>query len=172
VPFARFASVRLVVETYAAHGARDGMVGVVLAEHSNGRYDVEFSDAASGATIAQIVAHERELVVPEAWHARLPDAQGFHLLAIVQHFLVQYFGCNRQRASAMIDEWLAAGVWDLDLMFHQSAYLTAAAAYFITELRRPFAELQPWLLEHHRQAPREAVEYAREYFLEKLRPII
>jgi len=62
----QYSRVKLTTNKYDKEGGRTGMLGYVIESYSDGKYEVEFSDA-NGITIAQIVAGEEDLVlVPEA----------------------------------------------------------------------------------------------------------
>ncbi len=62
-----YTRVRLVSDKYAREGALRGMLGYVIEVYEDGHYEVEFSDPATGRTLAQIVlAHEDVVESPEA----------------------------------------------------------------------------------------------------------
>ena len=51
----------LATDDHAADGARRGMIGYVIEVYDGDRYEVELSDPATGATIAQIVVAGSQL---------------------------------------------------------------------------------------------------------------
>lgn len=58
----KFSRVRLLTNGYYNEGARIGMLGYVIETYADGKHEIEFSDA-SGTTIAQIVADEKDLAL-------------------------------------------------------------------------------------------------------------
>lgn len=69
---AEYSRVILQTDRFSEQNARRGMVGYVIEVYPDGNYEVEFSDPATGISIAQIVAAESELQAdPEE---RVPSA--------------------------------------------------------------------------------------------------
>lgn len=56
------ARVRLLTDAHAAHGVSAGALGYVIERHGTSKYEIEFSDVATGITRAQLVVDEAELV--------------------------------------------------------------------------------------------------------------
>ncbi|HZO12829.1 MAG TPA: DUF4926 domain-containing protein [Polyangiaceae bacterium] len=57
-----YSRVRLVTDRFENEGARTGMHGYVIEDYEDGNYEVEFSDPATGATLAQLVLREEDVV--------------------------------------------------------------------------------------------------------------
>lgn len=66
MPIAQYARVRLLTDAFANEGAPKGTCGYVIEILDADHYEVEVSDWKTGATTAQFVASEGDLVgVPE-----------------------------------------------------------------------------------------------------------
>jgi hypothetical protein len=61
MPIANYSPVRLLTDRFRDKGLETGAIGYVIEVYPNGDYEVEFSEPASGITIAQVVAKEGEL---------------------------------------------------------------------------------------------------------------
>ena len=57
-----YSRVKVITNRLAGEGIREGMLGYVIEEHGDGNYEVEFSDPATGNTLAQLVLSEDEMV--------------------------------------------------------------------------------------------------------------
>ncbi len=53
----------LVTDKHEVDGGRRGMVGYIIEVYEDGNYEIEFSDPASGVTVAQLVASDRDIVL-------------------------------------------------------------------------------------------------------------
>ena len=60
--FEQYSRVRLATSKHEADGAKRGMLGYVIELYPDGNYEVEFSDPATGVTIAQVVVAGADLV--------------------------------------------------------------------------------------------------------------
>ena len=56
-----YTRVVLTTDRLATQGARRGMVGYIIEVYGDGNYEAEFSDEATGITLAQVVVHETDL---------------------------------------------------------------------------------------------------------------
>ncbi|NMM92564.1 hypothetical protein B2J88_51505 [Rhodococcus sp. SRB_17] len=54
-------SVRITTDRYSDQGAPEGSVGYIIDIFAEDAYNVEFSDPATGVTVAWIIAHPDEL---------------------------------------------------------------------------------------------------------------
>ena len=52
----------LVTDRHESEGVRRGMTGYVIEVYDDGNYEVEFSDSATGVTLAQLVVREDDAV--------------------------------------------------------------------------------------------------------------
>ena len=59
----KYDRVTLRTDRFASEGACLGMFGYVIELYGDGKYEVEFSDPASGLTLAQLVVNEEDIVV-------------------------------------------------------------------------------------------------------------
>jgi hypothetical protein len=59
----RYVRVELISSSHATEGVEKGMLGYVIEVFSGDYYEIEFSDAMTGVTLATIVAHESELTI-------------------------------------------------------------------------------------------------------------
>ncbi len=59
----QYSKVMLLSDAHEDEGARRGMVGYVIEVYGDGNCEVEFSDPATGTTVAQLVLAESELAV-------------------------------------------------------------------------------------------------------------
>lgn len=65
-PLRLYTAVAMVTDAYAAQGVRIGMVGYVIERLADDAYEVEFSDPATGVTIAQLVIGAADAVAEPA----------------------------------------------------------------------------------------------------------
>lgn len=56
-----YARVRMLTDAYATYGVLAGARGNVIESYGDGAYELEFSDAATGVTTAQLVVDETEI---------------------------------------------------------------------------------------------------------------
>lgn len=56
-----YSRVVLITDAYEAEGARRGMVGYVIEQYPDERFEVEFSDSMTGVTVAQVVVGELDI---------------------------------------------------------------------------------------------------------------
>lgn len=63
----QYCRVKLTTDSYQGEGVGDGSIGYVIEVYGKDKkkYEIEFSDPSTGATIAQIVVSEREIEVAE-----------------------------------------------------------------------------------------------------------
>jgi hypothetical protein len=58
-----YSRVQLVTKRFEEEGAQSGMVGYVLETYPDGNCEVEFSDSATGETLAQVVLAPSDYIV-------------------------------------------------------------------------------------------------------------
>jgi hypothetical protein len=57
-----YSRVRLTTDKYAKDGALLGALGYVIEVYEDGNYEVEFSDPATGMTLAQLVVSHEDVI--------------------------------------------------------------------------------------------------------------
>jgi hypothetical protein len=57
-----YSRVRLTTNKFVSEGACDGMFGYVIEVYGDGKYEVEFSDPATGCTLAQLVLGDEDII--------------------------------------------------------------------------------------------------------------
>ena len=63
-----YARVRIVTNAYVERGVAAGVLGYVIERRGETKWEVEFSDATTGITWAQLVVDESEIVVEPERH--------------------------------------------------------------------------------------------------------
>jgi hypothetical protein len=58
----QYSRVMLVTDNHEHEGAKRGMIGYIIEVYEDGNYEVEFSDPATGITLAQLVLTEGEII--------------------------------------------------------------------------------------------------------------
>jgi hypothetical protein len=58
-----YSRVKLVTDKYEDEGGHWGMIGYIIEVYGDGHYEVEFSDASTGTTLAQLVVNQKDLVL-------------------------------------------------------------------------------------------------------------
>nr|WP_320010909.1 DUF4926 domain-containing protein [uncultured Desulfobulbus sp.] len=58
-----YSRVKLVTDKYEDEGGHRGMIGYIIEVYGEGYYEVEFSDASTGTTLAQLVVSQEDLVL-------------------------------------------------------------------------------------------------------------
>lgn len=95
------------------------------------------------------------------------EADSIRFLAIVQHFLAQYFDHSDDTAEQALDAFMAEAAWDEDMYHHEGAYRVAAVIHYVRDLSGDRSRAFEWLLEsgHHRQPAAAREHFWRHYLL-------